>query len=366
MLSSQSAREWPRLAAVPGRNLGRDWCVLASNRTWLRQFSTKTHFYFFGQTYGFCWISCGKNHWQTTRRISLCLKIFGKVAGNLSVRPPACLPNWKIFGKIAGQHAGKLDIPTTKSRGNLSETSRKHCWHDACLERLRKRLLKDSRDQRLPKSGHPAIRPPGHPATRPPGHPATRPSGHPGIRPPGHPDIRPPGHPATRPSGHPATRPSGHPAIRPPGHPATRPPGHPAIRPSGHPAIRPSGHPATHPATHEKSQSREAETRTEKMKVSSWFSTFWWYQQWDSNGWYDWWSSVQQRLVHCCDFCGQGKLAQDFGHKKIHLRSPVTWCAAEPSRLLHWWQGKIRGVDFHGMGSLVQLGIFSEFVRLGG
>lgn len=110
----------------------------------------------------------------------------------------------------------------------------------------------------------------------------------------------------------------------------------------------------------------EAETRTEKMKVSSWFSTFWWYQQWDSNGWYDWWISVQQRLVHCCDFCGQGKLAQDFGHKKIHLRSPVTWCAAEPSRLLHWWQGKIRGVDFHGMGSLVQLGIFSEFVRLGG
>ena len=88
---------------------------------------SKTHFYFFGQTYGFCWISGGKNHWQTTRRISLCLKIFGKVAGNLSVRPPACLPNWKIFGKIAGQHAGKLDIPTTKSRGNLSETSRKHC-----------------------------------------------------------------------------------------------------------------------------------------------------------------------------------------------------------------------------------------------
>ena len=198
MLSSQSAREWPRLAAVPGRNLGRDWCVLPSNRTWLRQFSTKTHFYFFGQTYGFCWISCGKNHWQTTRRISLCLKIFGKVAGNLSVRPPACLPNWKIFGKIAGQHAGKLDIPTTKSRGNLSETSRKHCWHDACLERLRKRLLKDSRDQRLPKSGHPA----------------TRPSGHPGIQPPGHPEIRP--------SGQPATRPSGHPAIRPPTRPHTK------------------------------------------------------------------------------------------------------------------------------------------------
>ena len=223
MLSGQSAREWPRLAAVPGRNLGRDWCVLPSNRTWLRQFSTKTHFYFFGQTYGFCWISCGKNHWQTTRRISLCLKIFGKVAGNLSVRPPACLPNWKICGKIAGQHAGKLDIPTTKSRGNLSETSRKHCWLDACLERLRK---KDSRDQRLPKSGHPAIRPPGHPATRPSGHPATWPSGHVGIQPPGHPAIRPSG-----PSRHPA-----HPAIRPP-----RPPGHPAIRP-----LRPSGDPPGH------------------------------------------------------------------------------------------------------------------------
>ena len=37
-----------------------------------------------------------------------------KLPADLLVRPPACLPNWKISGKVDGQHAGKLDIPTTK------------------------------------------------------------------------------------------------------------------------------------------------------------------------------------------------------------------------------------------------------------
>ena len=37
-----------------------------------------------------------------------------KLPANLSVRPPACFPDWKIIGKVDGQHAGKLDIPTTK------------------------------------------------------------------------------------------------------------------------------------------------------------------------------------------------------------------------------------------------------------
>ena len=45
-----------------------------------------------------------------------------KLPANLSVRPPACFPDWKILGKVDGQHAGKLDIPV--NLGNLSETFR--------------------------------------------------------------------------------------------------------------------------------------------------------------------------------------------------------------------------------------------------
>ena len=76
-------------------------------------------------------------------------------------------------------------------------------------------------------------------------------------------------------------------------------------------------------------------------------------------------AQVQQRLVHLVWLLWAGKVGSGFwSPKNVHLRSPATWCAAVPSRLLHWWQGKIGGVDFHGMGSLVQLGIFSEFVRL--
>ena len=62
-----------------------------------------------------------------------------KLPADLLVTPPACLPNWKISGKVDGQHAGKLDIPTSKPaksdnfgqhfsrkpRGNLAETLRK-------------------------------------------------------------------------------------------------------------------------------------------------------------------------------------------------------------------------------------------------
>ena len=58
------------------------------------------------------------------RRPIVCgLISLAKLPANLSVRPPACFPDWKILGKVDGQHAGKLDIPITKPRGNLSETS---------------------------------------------------------------------------------------------------------------------------------------------------------------------------------------------------------------------------------------------------
>ena len=62
------------------------------------------------------------------RRPIVCgLISLAKLPANLSVRPPACFPDWKILGKVDGQHAGKLDIPMpiTKPRGNLSETSRR-------------------------------------------------------------------------------------------------------------------------------------------------------------------------------------------------------------------------------------------------
>ena len=41
-------------------------------------------------------------------------KVVAKLPADLLVRPPTCLPNWKISGKVDGQHAGKLDILTTK------------------------------------------------------------------------------------------------------------------------------------------------------------------------------------------------------------------------------------------------------------
>ena len=64
-----------------------------------------------------------------------------KLPADLLVTFPACLPNWKISGKVDGQHAGKLDIPdnfgqhflfnlaetSRKPRTNLAETSRKPC-----------------------------------------------------------------------------------------------------------------------------------------------------------------------------------------------------------------------------------------------
>ena len=60
------------------------------------------------------------------RRPIVCgLISLAKLPANLSVRPPACFPDWKILGKVDGQHAGKSDIPITKPRGNLSETSQK-------------------------------------------------------------------------------------------------------------------------------------------------------------------------------------------------------------------------------------------------
>ena len=52
------------------------------------------------------------------RRPIVCgLISLAKLPANLSARPPACFPDWKILGKVAG----KLDIPITKPRGNLSD-----------------------------------------------------------------------------------------------------------------------------------------------------------------------------------------------------------------------------------------------------
>ena len=93
-----------------------------------------------------------------------------KLPADLLVTPPACLPNWKISGKVDGQHAGKLDIPTSKPaksdnfgqhfllnlaetsrkpRGNLAETSRKPCGNLAETSRkARGNLAETSRKPR--------------------------------------------------------------------------------------------------------------------------------------------------------------------------------------------------------------------------
>ena len=73
---------------------------------------TLTDFYFYGQTQGFCWISCGKNHWQTTR----------EPLGNLSETSWSALRN---LSDTSREPLGNFSGTSRKPIGNLSGTPRK-------------------------------------------------------------------------------------------------------------------------------------------------------------------------------------------------------------------------------------------------